>query len=90
MVDRELTCEFWLALCKEPHAARFDLVSGSVTGTLIATDAKQSAFHVSELATPLGVYPAATLRSSDVVLMDVEVSAAEASALAALATTALR
>ena len=74
--------QFWQAVSAEPRAARFALHGGSsVSGDFVATDATQSAFHVRGLATPLGVYPSATLRSSDVAVVELDLSAVDAAVL---------
>jgi len=50
----------------------------AVAGTFCATDTAQETFLLSELETPMGVYPDAYVRASDVICLDFAPSLASA------------
>ncbi|KAI8920277.1 hypothetical protein DFJ77DRAFT_507662 [Powellomyces hirtus] len=65
--QRETALRFWLGLHDHPRPAQISLygkttVTANVKGTSVAGDL----LSVTDLATPLGTYKAATLRTADI------------------------
>eukprot|EP01116_Phalansterium_solitarium_P020873 TRINITY_DN6315_c0_g1_i1.p1 TRINITY_DN6315_c0_g1~~TRINITY_DN6315_c0_g1_i1.p1 ORF type:complete len:117 (-),score=28.33 TRINITY_DN6315_c0_g1_i1:189-539(-) len=67
---RAATLQAWIDAIGKP--IRLDLhEEASVRGTLTAVDSRLSRIHVSQLQTPMFLYPEALVRTSDVVLVEV-------------------
>jgi hypothetical protein len=75
--SRAAALRFWL----RAQGVRAEVVchgKTAVAGTFCATDAAQEIFLLSELETPMGVYPDAYVRASDVICLDFAPSLASA------------
>lgn len=74
--NRLRSLKMWKALMNEGGLdARLTFKDGTeTTATVTATDGKQSAFHVKNLKTKIGVYPTATVRGSDLMYMEMNIS----------------
>jgi hypothetical protein len=68
---REAALQFWeRAMGKQVVLHLYE--NTTVRGILRALDAKQTAYLIAELATPIGTYPQALVRASDVMWMEVD------------------
>jgi len=68
---RRRTLEFWRNAMGAPVTLRMreDTVC---SGELLAVDADQTRLHIARLATPMGTYPHATVRSGDVLCVELD------------------
>ncbi|KAI8817601.1 uncharacterized protein EV422DRAFT_570644 [Fimicolochytrium jonesii] len=69
--QRIASLSFWTGLAQQPKAADIVMyggtkVSGVLRGGTVTRGEPDDVFMVDELATPLGTYPAANMRASDV------------------------
>merc|ERR1711934_253220 len=63
--------QFWRAATQQRQTTLLTRDGVTATGLLNATDAKQQAFQVSELQTPMGLYRQATVLQSELLKMEI-------------------